>query len=153
MAEQFGTRVGDENGGFGVGDDAGNAPHVIFELRRACRRIERHRHATGVKRPIEGSEEFAPGGQHDGDAIAWMHITFEQAGRQRLRRGPQHPVGDVLAPFIVAIQRDMNPLAVPVDVPVKHLGEGGDGLRRMLDGGGGGEGKRRGWRDGVGPSR
>ena len=70
MAKRLGARVGDQQRGLGVGDDAGDAAQVLLELRRPRRRVQRHRHAAGVERAIESGEEFAAGGQHDGDAVA-----------------------------------------------------------------------------------
>jgi len=49
MAERLGSRVGDEQRRAGIGDNAGNAAHVVLDLRRARRRIQRHRHAAGAR--------------------------------------------------------------------------------------------------------
>ena len=127
MAERLGARVGDEQRGAGIGDDAGNAAQVLLDLRRARRRVKRHRHAAGVERTIEGGKKFAAGGEHNGDAVAMnrgrrdavasnrvrrdavarvrfgrdafagVEAEVEQPRRQRPRLGPQRAVADVLA--------------------------------------------------------
>ncbi len=69
VAERPGPLVGDKHDGLGIGEDAGDAPHVILDLRRTRRRIQRRRHTPGVERAVEGGEKFTPGGQHDGDPV------------------------------------------------------------------------------------
>jgi hypothetical protein len=132
VAQHPGPAVGDQHRRTGVVDDASDTPHVVFQLRRSCRRVERHRNAAGVDRTVEGGEKFAAGGKHDGDAFARTQPVRPQPGGEHLRLILQLVVADVQAAFTLAVQSDVHPVAVVGDVPVKNVGEGTDILRRLL---------------------
>ncbi len=130
LGEQPRARIADEPARTGVGEDASNAAQMIFELCRPGRRIKRHRHAAGIQRPIKRGEEIQPGGQHQGDAAARRHTARQQAGGDRLGGSGQPGVADRLVLPILAEQDDVTTLGLVADMPVEHLGQGDQCVRR-----------------------
>ncbi len=70
-------------------------PQVVFQLRQARRRIQRHRDTTRVQRTVERGEEVASGRQHDGHRVSGAVALVGQARRDRERvdAQPSHTSG------------------------------------------------------------
>ena len=70
---------------FGVAQDSRTALQMVFELRQARWRIQRHRDTAGVERAVERREEFASGRQHDGHRVTGAAASLDQACSDRER--------------------------------------------------------------------
>src|SRR5437763_16653318 len=92
---------------------------MLLDLSPPKRRIDRHRDAVGVQGAEEGCEEAGLSGQHESDALAWLHAPLQQAGRYAARCLVQSGIGDQLLSLLritpepdvraIAMSRGMRP--------------------------------------------
>ena len=71
---------GDEDRGFGVGQNARMAANMLLDLRQTRRRIDRHGDAAGSKDAEIRVEVFRAGGQHDRHRLARFQSCSLQPG-------------------------------------------------------------------------
>ena len=77
-----------------VGEDAGVAAHMVFELRRSCRRVDRHRNTARTQDAQVGEKVGRGSRQHDGHRLARLQPGPLQTGRQCGRCVVQLSVAD-----------------------------------------------------------
>ena len=123
-AHRHRLRHGDEDGGLGVGENAGVAAHMLFNLRPAGRRIHRHRHPACEENAEIGVEIFGSGRQHQRHRLPAQQPLVLQASRDGGCARMQHRVGDRrFARF--RQKNNLGAIRMRAQVPVKHLLQGG----------------------------
>ncbi len=115
---------GDEQHGLRVGQDAGVAQHMVFELRRARWRIDRHRNRTRLQDAQVGAEVLGRGRQHDRHALPRPDPGTLQAGGERRRGVGKLTVGRGLLGIVVQ-EDDLRLLRVGLQMPVEHAEQRG----------------------------
>ena len=131
--ERAAFRHGDQHARAGIAQDHDLAAHVLFELRHAGGRIDRHRHGAGIENAEERGEEIRRGRQHHGDAIARHDVAADEALRHRARGGLQVAIAHRAEHGVLVLQhRDVDVIRMLRDVPVEHLGQG-SGVIRLAD--------------------
>jgi len=126
------ARVDDQQHSAGVVEDRRLAAQVVFDLRRAKRRIDRHRRAAGEQDAAECGEEVQPGRQHQRHAVAGCHTFALQPGGDRAGARRQFAVRERRDHCVVVAEQ--GDVAVPRrarGVPLQHLHERRRGARRF----------------------
>ena len=132
---------GHQQRGAGVVEDAGVPQHMLFELRGARRRVDRHRDRARPQDAQVGAEIRGRCRQHDGHALAWLHARLLQAGCHcRAGLGKLAVAERVLA--VVDQAGEVGAVGVCLQVPLEHVEQ------RPGAGGSAGVGRRLGWKDG-----
>ena len=122
--ERAALRHRDQHARAGIAQDHDLAAHVLFELRHAGRRIDRHRHGAGIENAEERGEEIRRGRQHHGDTVARHDVAADQALRDRARGGLQVAIAHGAEHDVLVLQhRDVDVIRMVLDVPVEHLGQ------------------------------
>ena len=78
-AERTDLRIGNEQVGFGVAQNAPLTPQMLFDLSATKWRIDGHWNGTSREHRKERDEEVSTGRQHDDDAIARPGTSIEKA--------------------------------------------------------------------------
>ena len=107
----------------GIGEYRGVPAHVVFDLRQAHRRVDRHRHSAGEQNAEEAEEIITPGRQHDRHRAGGLEAALDQSCRDRARAVSQLRVADSLFPLVVAIEVYLQSGGMLCDVPVEHRGQ------------------------------
>ena len=122
--ERAAFRYRDQHARAGIAQDHDLPAHVLFELRHAGRRIDRHRHGAGIENAEERREEIRRGRQHHGDAIARHDVAADQPLRDRARGGLQVAIAHRAEHGVLVLQhRDVDVVRMLRDMPVEHLGQ------------------------------
>ena len=136
-------RDGDEDHRESVVEDSRLPREVLLELRAARRRVDRHRHASGVQDAEEGEEEIERCRQHDRDALPGLEPARPKSRGDARRAVGERPVGErrLGRPRLRFLeQREVRALRMRARVPVEHVGER---LRVVGEAGDGRHGLRR----------
>ena len=144
-------RHGDEDARLGILEDAGVAAHVLLDLRRPRRWVDRHRDAASKKNAEVGKEILERGWQHDRHRLPRLQAAGAEPRRHGRRAGPQVRVVEPLLAVALGEQHDLGALAVGLHMPVEHFEQGRGGSRGGGIASGGGDlrhdrGHGAGWR-------
>jgi hypothetical protein len=123
---------GDEDAGFGRGEDPGLAAKVVLDLAAAGRRIEGDGDAARELGPHEGREIFEARGEHEPNGLARLEAERSQPGSHGARPPVEVAVGQLLRLPFSRIVEDVPALRVALDMPVQDLQERPRSLRRGL---------------------
>jgi hypothetical protein len=94
---------------------------MVFELREAHRRINRHRYAARHQDAEEAEKIVAAGGQHDGHGLSrYQSAPGEFAGHRR-GAGNQPGIADIFGGVVFAVEMNLQLIGVTLDMPVDHL--------------------------------
>ena len=127
---QLGFGYGDQRHGLGVAQQPGMAAQMLFDLRRADRRIDRHRYAARQQDAEKSEKILGAGREHDGGGLSGLQSAFPQSSGHRPGALPQSGVGESgVDPIVVAVNLDGHPLGLAPDMPVQHVDQGFGAVR------------------------
>ncbi len=121
--ERLRLRNRDHDRGAGALQYADVPGHVVFDLRQARRRIQRHRNAAGEQHAVEAVQVIGGRRQHDGDRLPWGEARI---GEPRGVAQSPLPQGAIAQPilFLLLIQEDGQAIRLPLDVVLERLDQG-----------------------------
>ena len=96
---------------------------MVFELRRAHRRINRYRHPAGIEHAEKTEKVITRRRQHQRYCVAGLQAVLLQAAGDIEGALPEPAIGNYITVVVILVKLDMRTLGVRPRVPVEHLSQ------------------------------